>query len=181
MISDKEIVITQTQNWIKNVVIDCNFCPFAAKPFKQKTIRYVVELDFDDKNILTLLKDEFDFLNKHQHIETGFIIFPNHFADFQEYLSLVKQAEKVLAKLDYDGIYQIASFHPDYLFTETEEDDAANYTNRSIYPMLHLLREDSISKALSLFKDPESIPERNVNFAREKGLKYMQVLRATCL
>lgn len=181
MINDKEIVIVQTQNWIKNVVIDCNFCPFASKPFKQKTIRYHVELDFEVKNILTLLKDEFDFLNQQQDIETSFIIFPNHFTDFQEYLSLVQDAEKALTKLNYDGIYQIASFHPDYLFADAEEDDAANYTNRSIYPMLHLLREDSITKALNLFKEPESIPERNIQFAREKGLKYMQVLRATCL
>lgn len=181
MISDKELVVTQTKNWIKNVVIDCNFCPFASKPFMQKSIQYSVQDSFSVKDISNLLKQELEFLNGHKNIETGFIIFPNDFKDFQEYLTLVKQAEIALSKLGYDGIYQVASFHPDYLFADADEDDPANYTNRSIYPMLHLLREDSISKALTLFKEPESIPERNVNFAREKGLKYMQVLRATCL
>lgn len=181
MISDKELVITQTKNWIKNVVIDCNFCPFASKPFMQKSISYSVQLSLDLKDISELIKKEFAFLDNHPDIETGFIIFPNDFQDFQEYLSLVKKAEQTLSKLGYDGVYQIASFHPDYLFADADEDDAANYTNRSIYPMLHLLREESLTKALSLFKEPESIPERNVHFAREKGLKYMQVLRSTCL
>lgn len=181
MISDKELVVTQTKNWIKNVVIDCNFCPFASKPFMQKSIQYSVQLSFLEKEISNLLKQEFEFLDENKNIETGFIIFPNDFKDFQEYLSLVKKAEQTLSKLGYDGIYQVASFHPDYLFADAEEDDPANYTNRSMYPMLHLLREDSITKALSLFKEPESIPEKNVSFAREKGLKYMQVLRSTCL
>ena len=181
MITDKELVITQTKNWIKKVVIDCNFCPFASKPFMQKSIQYNVQTSFDLKHISDLLKHEFEFLDNHPNIETGFIIFPNDFKDFDDYLSLVKKAEQVLSKLNYDGIYQIASFHPNYLFTDSDEDDAANYTNRSIYPMLHLLREESITKALNLFKEPESIPERNVHFAREKGLKYMQVLRATCI
>ena len=83
--------------------------------------------------------------------------------------------------MGYDGIYQIASFHPEYCFADSTIDDPANYTTRSIYPMLHLLREESISRALKHYKDPEGIPVANVNYAREKGLVYMQMLRASCI
>lgn len=181
MIKDSELVINQTQSWIKKVVIDCNFCPFASKPFLQKSIHYSVEINFDISEITTLLIKEFQRLDNDQAIETSFIIFPNHFSNFQEYLSLIKKSELILRKFKYEGIYQIASFHPEYQFADSEADDAANYTNRSIYPMLHLLREESLSNALKLFKHPESIPETNIKYAREKGLKYMQVLRNTCL
>ena len=89
-------------------------------------------------------------------------------------------AEKLLKQEGYEGIYQLASFHPLYLFADAAPDDAANYTNRSIYPMLHLLREASIDKALKHYKNPDKIPQHNINFAREKGLVYMQMLRDAC-
>lgn len=77
----------------------------------------------------------------------------------------------------YEGIYQVASFHPEYVFADSPMDDPANYTNRSPYPMLHILREASIAKAISHYTSPEKIPERNVHFAREKGLAFMKALR----
>jgi uncharacterized protein len=80
-------------------------------------------------------------------------------------------------KQGYEGVYQVASFHPNYLFAGSHENDAANYTNRSVYPMLHLLREEAVEKALEHYKDPETIPERNIQFAREKGLAYMKKLQ----
>ena len=113
--------------------------------------------------------------------ETSFLLFANDFASFTEYLQLVKNAEQLLVQLNYEGIYQLASFHPDYCFAGSDENDPANYTNRSPYPMLHILREESITKALENFPDPESIPENNVQYARQKGLRYMQLLRAGCL
>ena len=94
---------------------------------------------------------------------------------------MVSVAEKLLKQYGYDGIYQLASFHPQYKFAGAPDNDAANYTNRSVYPMLHLLRESSIDKALEHFNDPESIPDRNINFAREKGIVYMKMLREACL
>lgn len=176
-----EKVIQQTNNWIKSVVIDCNFCPFAAKAMFNKSIRYVVKSNVTMKESLAALKLELEELETKTDIETSFIIFENDFSDFDDYLDLVKKAEKLLTKEDYDGIYQIASFHPDYCFAGADEDDAANYTNRSIYPMLHILREDSLTKAISLFPNPEEIPHKNIDFARQKGLQYMQLLRSACL
>lgn len=174
-------VIQQTNNWIKSVVIDCNFCPFAAKALFNKSIRYVVKSNVNINEGLEALKTELEELENNTDIETSFIIFENDFKDFNDYLDLVKKAERLLTKEDYDGIYQIASFHPDYCFDGAEEDDAANYTNRSIYPMLHILREESLTKALSLFPNPEEIPHKNIDFARQKGLQYMQLLRSACL
>ncbi len=174
-------IIQQTEKWIKSVVIDLNFCPFAAKALLKKSVRYLVLKDVDVKQSLEVLVQEFEFLNNHDDIETTFIIFANDYVDFKDYLQLVKKAEKTITKEDYDGIYQVASFHPDYCFAGSDSDDAANYTNRSLYPMLHILREDSLTKALALYPSPELIPEHNIALARQKGLQYMQMLRAACM
>lgn len=174
-------IIQQTEKWIKSVVIDLNFCPFAAKAVLQKTIRYIVLKDVDIKQSLIKLIDEFQYLDTNEDIETTFIIFGNNFTDFKSYLQLVKKIENTIEKEDYDGIYQVASFHPDYCFEGENNDDPANYTNRSIYPMLHLLREDSLSKALALYPSPEKIPEHNIALARKKGLQYMHMLRLACM
>lgn len=174
-------IIQQTEKWIKSVVIDLNFCPFASKALLKKSVRYIVLKDVGVKQSLEALVQEFEFLNDHEDIETTFLIFANDFVDFKVYLQLVKKAENTITKEDYDGIYQVASFHPDYCFDGSDSDDAANYTNRSIYPMLHVLREDSLTKALALYPSPELIPEHNIALARQKGLQYMQMLRAACM
>lgn len=174
-------IIQQTEKWIKSVVIDLNFCPFASKALLKKSVRYIVLKDVGVKQSLEALVQEFEFLNDHEDIETTFLIFANDFVDFKVYLQLVKKAENTITKEDYDGIYQVASFHPDYCFAGSHSDDAANYTNRSIYPMLHVLREDSLTKALALYPSPELIPEHNIALARQKGLQYMQMLRAACM
>ena len=173
--------IVHTDNWIKKVVIGCNFCPFAAKALTKKTVRYIVKETTDFKSALTALAEEFEFLNSNLNIETTFIIFSDGFADFLQYLDLVDKGERLLTKEDYDGVYQLASFHPQYLFAGSNENDPANYTNRSPYPMLHILREDSITKALENFDDPDSIPEKNIDFAKTKGIAYMKMLAASCI
>ncbi len=174
-------IIRQTSDWIKSVVIGLNFCPFASKPFNKKTIRYVVVDSGDLKVCLTTLSKEFKYLDEHEDTETTFIILPNDFASFNEYLGLTEAADNFLASEEYEGIYQLASFHPQYCFAGSTALDAANYTNRSPYPLLHILREDSITKALENFEDPDSIPERNIDFAREKGLEFMKELLKSCM
>ena len=172
-----EQIIEQTKKWIVDVVIGCNLCPFAAQVVKQQTIFYKVETSIDQDVCLDSFVYEMQRLDTNESIETTFLIFPRAFEKFDEYLNLLSLAEKLLKRNGYEGIYQVASFHPLYLFANSEENDPANYTNRSIYPMLHLLREESIDKALEYYKSPESIPERNINFTREKGLVYMKMLR----
>ncbi len=174
-------IIDETKKWIHDVVIGCNFCPFAAKVVTQKSIHYKVETSSSTAICMEAFSAEITRLDKNKNIETSFLIFPDTFQNFDDYLTLVAQAEKLLKQNSYEGIYQLASFHPLYLFAGAEENDAANYTNRSVYPMLHLLREESIDKALAHYKNPEEIPGRNINYAREKGLVYMKMLRDGCL
>jgi hypothetical protein len=175
-----EQIIEQTKKWITDVVIGCNFCPFAAKVIKQQSVFFKVETATATNICLESFLQEVTRLDEDKTIETSFLIFPDTFKNFDDYLDIVSVAEKLLKQYKYDGIYQLASFHPQYKFAAAPENDAANYTNRSPYPMLHLLRESSIDKALEHYDNPEAIPERNINFAREKGEAYMQMLRDGC-
>lgn len=175
------IVIDQTKKWIRDVVIGCNFCPFAAREINQNTIRYEVEASLDSEICLQTFLNECIKLDVEKKIETTLIIFQNGFKRFDLFLGLVAQAEELLALKKYDGIYQVASFHPLYCFADVPLDDAANYTNRSLYPMLHLLREERVEHALLHYPSPEKIPENNIKFAREKGLLHMQRLRNICM
>jgi uncharacterized protein len=175
-----EQVIEHTKKWIADVVIGCNFCPFAAQVVKRKTVFYKVEVATETVICLETFLQEVTRLDDNDAIETSFLIFPNNFKTFTSYLDMISVAEKLLKQKGYNGIYQLASFHPQYKFAGAPADDAANYTNRSVYPMLHLLRESSIDKALGHYDDPESIPDKNINFAREKGVVYMKMLRDSC-
>jgi hypothetical protein len=179
--TNNEQVIAQTKSWITDVVIGCNFCPFASKEVKQNTILYRVEESILVKGCIEAFVQECMKLDGDESIETTLLIFPNGFADFNDYLILVALAEKSLKKGGYEGVYQVASFHPLYCFAGAENDDAANYTNRSIYPMLHLLREASIETALGRYANHEEIPQRNIDFARQKGTTYMKMLRDSCM
>lgn len=155
----------------------CNFCPFAAKAVSEHSVRYEVLASVELIDCLGKLIIEFDHLNTNVKTETSFIILPKGYEDFTDYLSLVDKAETLLAREGYEGEYQIASFHPNYCFEGALKDDPANYTNRSPYPMLQILREESITKALEHYSQPEKIPENNIDFARQKGTLFMQKLR----
>ncbi len=177
LVMTSEHIIDQTKKWIVDVVIGCNLCPFAANVIKQQTISYHVETSMDQEHCLHSFVYELERLDNNDRIETSFLIFPNKFEKFDDYLDLVSLTEELMKRKGYEGIYQVASFHPLYLFAGSDENDAANYTNRSIYPMLQLLREESIDKALKHYQYPEGIPDRNIHFTREKGLIYMKTLR----
>ncbi len=178
---DQEKIIEQTKKWVADVVIGCNFCPFASKVVKENKVRYRVEKCATIAASLEILLEEYDKLNTDAAIETTILILPETFDQFSAYLKLVQLVDKQLRKHDYEGVYQVASFHPDYCFAGEPASDAANFTNRSPYPMLHIIREASIDKALQHYPDPEGIPARNMHFAREKGAVYMSMLREACL
>ncbi|RPD41497.1 DUF1415 domain-containing protein [Chitinophaga barathri] len=173
-------IITRTRNWIKVTVIGCNFCPFAAREVRQDSVHYEVAYAGSAMTARQAFLNECIRLDKDSSIGTTLLIFPDAFPLFADYLDLVKMAEEVIRRKKYTGIYQVAGFHPLYQFADTTPDDAANYTNRSIYPMLHLLREDAVHKAIKDFPNPEGIPARNIDFARRKGEAYMKLLRDSC-
>ncbi|GAA6134067.1 DUF1415 domain-containing protein [Oceaniserpentilla sp. 4NH20-0058] len=157
--------ITQHINqWLDDVVIGLNLCPFAAKPQRLKQIHITVFNGSDeaelDKALLSAL-DELQTLPA-QERETTLLVTPNLLKTFEEYMLYLQQAQWLLQRAGLEGIIQIASFHPDYQFDGTEPNDNENLTNSSPYPMLHLIREDSLEQVLSKYPDPESIPENNI-------------------
>jgi uncharacterized protein len=178
---DNDIIIAQTKKWIIDVVVGCSFCPFAAKEVKRGSIHYEVLQDATAKTILETTIKMFQQLNENKNIETSLLILQNRFEIFTSYLDMVEKAEKLLEKEGYEGIYQIASFHPQYLFAGSTNVDPSNYTNRSPYPMLHFLREESVSRAVDTHPNIDDVPEQNIAFTQEKGLHYMQELLLGCM
>jgi hypothetical protein len=110
-------------------------------------------------------------------METALLIFPKGFSDFEDYLDLTDLAEKLLKAQGFEGIYQVASFHPNYIFAGSDENDPANYTNRSPYPMLHLLREDLLEIAIDKHNNVDDIPNQNIAKANSLGLEYFKKMK----
>ena len=173
--------IEHTKKWIRDVVVGCNFCPFAGREMVRGSIHFIVLEHAGTDEVLKVALSAMQQLDEDSSIETTLLILPNSFESFDDYLDLVENAEAILEKEGYEGIYQLASFHPQYLFAGSEESDAANYTNRSPYPMLHFLREESVSKAVDSYPEIEEVPNRNIRYAHAKGLLYMQQLLANCI
>ena len=169
-------IIQQTEHWVKTVVVGLNFCPFAKREIDNHRVRYVVCDSDKQQEALQFLLDECLYLDQHEDTETTLLIFEKNYQDFSAYLQFVDLAEQLLAMEDYQGIYQVASFHPHYCFEGEDYDDPANYTNRSPLPMVHIIREESLAKAIAAHPNAEGIPQRNVDLAREKGLLAMQKL-----
>lgn len=167
-----DVIITQTKQWIEEVVIGLNFCPFAKRVFDKSLIHYQLANNKNTEDDLFSLLDLCNVLDTNKSLETGFVIYPHSLVDFNDYLDFLALANQLLEAREYDGEYQLASFHPDYCFDATSENAAENYTNRSPYPMLHLLREDSLEKALEYYENPEEIPLRNIDIAQQKGAEY---------
>ena len=167
--------IKQTEQWIETIVIGLNFCPFAKREIRRNAVRYVLTESSEIADVLAQLMDECAFLDNNPDTETTLIILPTGFDDFMDYLDLTELADNLLTEQDYEGVYQVASFHPDYCFADADSDDAANYTNRSPYPMLHLLREASLDTAIDNFPDIDSVPEANMQKARSLGADYFRV------
>ncbi|MBX2835677.1 MAG: DUF1415 domain-containing protein [Gammaproteobacteria bacterium] len=156
-------VIAQTCEWIQEVVIGLNLCPFASRVFRNKDIRYLVEDTADTAHCLSVLAQELDDLIRGGRPEaTTLMILSTGFSDFDQYLDLFAIGEALLDDLGVSETVQLASFHPAYEFSGNEPSDPANYTNRSPYPMLHLLQQRSVTNALVNIADPEGIPVRNI-------------------
>ena len=173
-------VINETRNWIGTVVIGYNFCPFAGREFACNSIYYHVCRQADIEDILFELIEQCRHLDTTDSIETTLLILPDQFYDFDEFLDLLEIAERLMIEQGYEGIYQLASFHPLYCFADSSAEDPANYTNRSPYPMLHLLRESSLEAALSKYEQPERIPENNIKKATNLGLEKLRSVLQSC-
>lgn len=168
--------IQKTKKWIEKIVIGLDLCPFARFPYDKDLIRYVSTDIATEGELLQLLYDELSVIAEAptSTIETTLVILTNGWSDFIEYLDLVDLAEEVLERLDLEGVIQIASFHPAYQFSHLDENDVRNYTNRSPYPMIHLIREESVTKAVDSHPDIESVPVKNEETMIKMGLPYFK-------
>lgn len=172
---DDEIVAA-VKSWIDKVIIGLNFCPFAKKEIERNTVRYAIFPATQVNDALGHLLEELAILDQQQAVQTTLLVFPLGFANFDDYLDMLELANSLISQGGYGGIYQLASFHPDYCFDGEDPNDPANYTNRSPYPIMHILRESSIEAVLKRYPDPESIPENNIAKARELGSDFLQAL-----
>jgi hypothetical protein len=166
---DPQTVTDQTRRWIETIVIGLNLCPFARRVFQGGLIRYVVSPASTEGELVEDLDRELQLLadTPVTQIETTLLIHPHVLDDFQEYNDFLAQADQLIAAMRLRGVIQIASFHPQYTFDGTRPDDVENATNRSPFPMLHLLREESVSRVST--SDIEEVPRRNVELLRKLG------------
>jgi hypothetical protein len=163
-------VIGDVARWLNEVVIGLNLCPFSGKPTLENRVRFFVSAATDDEKLLQDLQQEMELLDQKpaSEIETTLVIVPHHLQDFFDYNQFLNWTNQLLKRNRWVGVYQLATFHPQYCFAHVEPDDAENLTNRAPYPILHIIREASLEKALEYFADVEEIPE--VNKARVESL-----------
>lgn len=153
--------LSATRHWVESFVVGHEVCPFAGREVARDSIRYVVlEANQPDAALLRLM-EECWHLDAHPETETTLLVLSEGLADFDDYLDALGLAETLLAEQGYEGVYQLASFHPDYQFEGETEDAPRNFTNRSPWPMWHLIREAGLERALAHYPDPEGIPARN--------------------
>ncbi len=180
VITPDSVLIEQTQHWLESIVIGLNFCPFAQRELEQDSIHYAVIQDTSIQSCLESLIMECERLDQNQDIATSLLIYPEQWTAFDDFLDYLALAESLLEAQHYQGVYQLASFHPLYCFDGEADDDPANYTNRSLYPMLHLLREEQLEAALKHYPYPEQIPQHNIQRARALGEAKLKAMLENC-
>ena len=168
---DRDVVIADTVHWMEKAVIGLNLCPFAKAVHVNERIRYVVSDATEPEALLKDLARELLALNRAdpEEVDTTLLIHPQVLTDFLDFNDFLDAADALVEELELDGILQIADFHPNYQFEGSEADDIANYSNRSPYPTLHLLREDSIDRAVEAFPDASEIFDKNIDKLEQLG------------
>lgn len=161
---DHAAIIAATEQWLEKAVIGLNLCPFAKAVHVKKQVRYVVCDADTPEALLSVLMDELQYLSDAdpEAVDTTLLIHPKVLTDFQDYNEFLDVADAALEDMDLAGELQVASFHPHYQFADTAPDEISNYTNRSPYPTLHLLREASVERAVDAFPEVSEIFEKNI-------------------
>ena len=163
--------IDATRRWVERAVIGLNLCPFAKAVYVKQQVRFVLSDASTPEALLEELAEELVLLRDidPDQVDTTLIVHPDVLTDFLDYNDFLDNADAAVEALDLHGVIQVASFHPDYQFAGTMPDDISNYTNRSPYPTLHLIREDSIAKASEAFPDAAAIFKRNIALLEDMG------------
>jgi hypothetical protein len=169
--ADDDQIIGATRRWLEQAVIGLNLCPFAKAVYVKEQVRFVVSNATTPEALLEALMDELQLLSDTDpaQIDTTLLIHPFVLTDFLDYNEFLDVADAALEDMQLDGELQVASFHPDYQFADSDPNDIANYTNRAPYPILHLLREDSIERAVEAFPEASEIFEKNIETMEKLG------------
>ncbi len=175
-----DAVILSVRNWVQEIVIGLQLCPFAKSAMMKDSVRFVHSDADTEEQLLLDLKGEIELLELDNKIETTLLIHPEVLHDFVRYNQFLGVVEVLFEELELEGVYQVASFHPQYQFAETDPDDVENYTNRSPYPILHILREASVDLAIETYPDTDLIPERNIALLREMGTEKIKKMLQSC-
>ncbi|ELP2671958.1 DUF1415 domain-containing protein [Vibrio parahaemolyticus] len=162
--ADINAITQQVDQWLNDVVIGLNLCPFAAKPQRNKQIKIFVSKATQEEALLEDILLQLIELSttEPEKLETTLVVVPNMLQDFWDYNFCIDWVEGLIKQQDWEGIFQVATFHPDYCFGGAAPEDDENLTNRSPYPIFHLIREESMEKVLKHYPDPESIPDTNI-------------------
>ena len=165
-------VIAATRSWLERAVIGLNLCPFAKVVHARRQVRFVCSDASTPEALLAQLGEELLLLRDTpaDDVDTTLLVHPQVLGDFLDYNDFLDTADALVAELGLEGVLQVASFHPDYQFAGSAPDDVENFTNRAPYPTLHLLREDSVSRAVAAFPDADAIVERNLATLRRLGI-----------
>jgi hypothetical protein len=178
---NQQAVIQATRCWVEDVVVDLNLCPFARRELVNDRVRFAVAEARTPDTLLEDLQRELLKLIDDHSIETTLLIHPGVLQDFHDYNDFLAMADGLVEMLELEGVFQIASFHPHYQFAGTAADAAENTTNRSPYPMLHLLREESLEQAIARYPDTDDIPRNNIQRVEALGADHMKALLQRCL
>ncbi|MEN5264958.1 DUF1415 domain-containing protein [Stenotrophomonas sp. TWI587] len=165
--------IAETRKWLEQIVIGLNLCPFAKAVYVKDQVRFVLSDATTPEALVEELAEELILLRDTpaEQIDTTLIVHPEVLTDFLDYNDFLDNADAAIEALDLQGILQVASFHPQYQFAGAAPEDVSNYTNRAPYPTLHLLREDSVERAVAAFPDPDVIVERNIETLDKLGIE----------
>ena len=166
---DASKIVAVVRNWVDRFVVGMNLCPFAKTELIGNRVRFAVSAANSEELLLAELQAELELLNSNRRIETTLLIHPEVLREFDAYNQFLNYAEALIKQMALEGIYQIASFHPQYRFAGSAADHLGNYTNRSPYPALHVLRELSVARAVGEHPGTESIPENNVRRLESLG------------
>jgi uncharacterized protein len=174
----ERIAIEDTQKWLLEAVVGLNLCPFAKSVVVKDMVRYRVCVSSKPTDVLAMLREELQHLAEADpdQLDTTLLIAPNALPDFLDFNDFLAECDDVLMDLELDGVLQVADFHPLYQFGGTEVDDIENFTNRTPYPTLHLLREASIDKAVEAYPDASLIFERNIEVLNKLGHAGLKAL-----
>ena len=168
----KNSIIT-TQRWIQSFVVELNLCPFAQHVTVRDVIRYTACANESLQDILHALHEEMDWLDSDPETETSFLILTSGMKDFSDFNDCLAMAQELLVMMNWVGRYQLVGFHPHHQFDGTDPDDAENYTNRSPYPMVHILRESSVTQAVDATANIALIPKRNTDTLNQLGVEAL--------